>query len=197
MVDMGSLVAFAEIVTEKTGIETKSVEMVSTPMVLEAVRKAMLPEMTLNQLYEDMQSVSPYIGRLLTKDIKNRVLIDEPKTIITTCLTGQGSAIKLVQFLKNALPLLNDYNVNLLPLNYDESTKINMEEVDNLIAVVGTVDLNIPNVPYIPIDEMLIGDGLKVLEKLITGQELGFYNKPSEYDIIKHIRGNIDLFKSN
>lgn len=184
MVDMGSLVAFAEIVTKKTGIETKSVEMVSTPMVLEAVRKAMLPEMTLNQLYEDMQSVSPYIGRLLTKDIKNRVLIDEPKTIITTCLTGQGSAIKLVQFLKNALPLLNDYNVNLLPLNYDESTKINMEEVDNLIAVVGTVDLNIPNVPYIPIDEMLIGDGLKVLEKLITGQELGFYNKPSEYDII-------------
>ncbi|GFN36753.1 sigma 54-interacting transcriptional regulator [Tepidimicrobium xylanilyticum] len=184
MVDMGSLVAFAEIVTKKTGIETKSVEMVSTPMVLEAVRKAMLPEMTLNQLCEDIQNVGPYIGRVLTKDIKNKVLIDEPKTIITTCLTGQGSAIKLVQFINNALPIIKDYNVNLVPLNYDQDTKLNGIETKNLIAVVGTVDLKIPDVPYIPIDEVIIGDGLKTLEKLITGQELGNYNKPSEYSII-------------
>ena len=55
LVDMGSLVAFAEIITKETNIKTLSVEMVSTPMVIEAVRKCFLPEMTLEDLVEDLQ----------------------------------------------------------------------------------------------------------------------------------------------
>ncbi|ADL07074.1 sigma-54-dependent transcriptional regulator [Thermosediminibacter oceani] len=63
LVDMGSLAAFSEIITERTGIPTRTVEMVSTPMVIEATRKALLPDMTLDMLAEDVRCMSPYIGK--------------------------------------------------------------------------------------------------------------------------------------
>jgi len=63
LVDMGSLVAFSQIITEKTGIPTRVVEMVSTPMVIEATRKALMPDMDLESLMEDVKSLSPFIGQ--------------------------------------------------------------------------------------------------------------------------------------
>lgn len=63
LVDMGSLKAFGEIATEKTGIPTKVIEMVSTPMVIEATRKAIVPGMDLETLEEDVKNISPFIGQ--------------------------------------------------------------------------------------------------------------------------------------
>ncbi|MBA5771171.1 hypothetical protein H3285_32535, partial [Escherichia coli] len=40
--DMGSLTSFGNMLTEELGIRTKTVTMVSTPVVLEAMRKASL-----------------------------------------------------------------------------------------------------------------------------------------------------------
>ena len=39
LVDMGSLNSLGEVITVRTNISTKSIDMVSTPIVLEAVRK--------------------------------------------------------------------------------------------------------------------------------------------------------------
>lgn len=62
LVDMGSLATFSQIITEKTGIPTKVIEMVSTPMVIEATRKALMPNMDLESLVIDVKSLSPLIG---------------------------------------------------------------------------------------------------------------------------------------
>ena len=51
LVDMGSLNTFADVITERTGISTKSIDMVSTPLVLEAVRKCSLCDSDLNSVY--------------------------------------------------------------------------------------------------------------------------------------------------
>lgn len=61
LVDMGSLTSFSQIITQKTGILTKTVEMVSTPMVIEAVRKSMLPDMTLDMLEHQVKNVNAYL----------------------------------------------------------------------------------------------------------------------------------------
>ena len=182
LVDMGSLVAFGEIITKKTGIMTKSVERVSTPMVLEAVRKSMLPEMGLEQLYNDIQNVSPYIGRFLTQDIKNKVFVTKAKKIITTCITGEGCALKLAQLLKNALPYLNEYNIDIIPFSSDGVMDI--DEIEDIIAIVGTINLNIPNVPYIPIDDVIVGDGINKIEVLIKGSEENSDIITSDHNII-------------
>ncbi|SEP31171.1 Transcriptional regulator containing an AAA-type ATPase domain and a DNA-binding domain [Propionispora vibrioides] len=62
LVDMGSLAAFAEAVTKQTGVPTGSLKMVSTPMVIEAARKSMMPNMTLELLVEEVKNTSVFIG---------------------------------------------------------------------------------------------------------------------------------------
>ncbi|AEE91836.1 PTS system transcriptional activator [Tepidanaerobacter acetatoxydans Re1] len=171
LVDMGSLTAFAEIITQKANVLTKSIENISTPIVIEAVRKSLLPEMTLSVLVEDLNRANPYIGRIISGDIKNRVNISSSKTILTTCISGMGAAVKIAQLLKNTLNFVDEYNVKIQPVNKAENLDniLDKNGYDDVIAVVGTVDLHIPQVPFIPIDELIIGDGVRKLEKSITG----------------------------
>ena len=175
LVDMGSLTAFPEIIYKKTGIITSSVETISTPVVIEAVRKSLLPEMTLSSLTDEIKSVNPYIGRMVSGDLKNKVDILDPKIVLTTCVTGQGAAIKIAHLLENALPFIQEYNIKIKPVDIINKFNINSvlsaEEIKNVVAVVGTIDLCIPDVIFIPIDELIIGDGIKVLEKAIIGIE--------------------------
>jgi transcriptional regulatory protein LevR len=71
LVDMGSLKVFGEIATERTGIPTRVVEFVSTPMVIEATRKAMLLGMDLDILEEDVRNISPFVGQSMdSKELK-------------------------------------------------------------------------------------------------------------------------------
>ncbi|ADL08635.1 sigma-54-dependent transcriptional regulator [Thermosediminibacter oceani] len=58
LVDMGSLTTFSEIISERTGIMTKTIDMVSTPIVIEATRKALMPDMTLDELTKEIMSLS-------------------------------------------------------------------------------------------------------------------------------------------
>lgn len=62
LVDMGSLVTFSNIITDRTGIPTRYIKMVSTPMVIEAARKAMEPNMNLDILVDSVKNMSPLIG---------------------------------------------------------------------------------------------------------------------------------------
>lgn len=62
LVDMGLLTRFSDIITERTGIKTRSIEMVSTPIVLEATRKALIPDMDLDKLVDDIVSLNPLIN---------------------------------------------------------------------------------------------------------------------------------------
>lgn len=62
LVDMGSLTTFSEIITQKTKIPTRLVRMVSTPMVIEAARKAMMPGATLDEVEDSVVKMSAFIG---------------------------------------------------------------------------------------------------------------------------------------
>src|SRR5699024_5472668 len=201
LVDMGSLTAFSEIIFKKTNIMTSSIENISTPLVIEAVRKSFLPEMTLNKLVEELEVVNPYIGRGITHNIKNKTNISKPKIIFTTCITGKGSAIKIAELLENALPFIGEYNLKIKPL--DITNKDNMEEIlkknndinEEIVAVVGTVNLHIPGVPFISIDELIIGDGIKNIEKDIGGVD-SYYIKErvSEQNIFIQMLEKILVF---
>ena len=68
LVDMGSLATFSEIITKKTGVLTRTVKMVSTPMVIEAARKSMMPNMNLDTLVEEVRSASSFIGQGIKVD---------------------------------------------------------------------------------------------------------------------------------
>lgn len=129
----------------------------------------MLPEMTLEKLMEELETISPYIGRNLTTEIVNDHFIPRRQVILTVCVTGKGSAIKMAQLIENNLPSIQDNNVELIPINTKEITK-EIEKIQNelkeILAIVGTIDVE-SNLPFIPIDEIILGDGLEKLNKII------------------------------
>jgi len=107
LVDMGSLTTFAEIISERTGIPTRTVKMVSTPMVIEAARKAMMPNMSLDMLVESVNGMSSLIG--------GRIKVDNsPVEIGYSSIIYQERAVAMLEeiltFLnvKKASKLLNE-----------------------------------------------------------------------------------------
>lgn len=68
LVDMGSLTTFSEIISERTGIMTRTIEMVSTPIVIEATRKALIPDMTLDELAKEIMSLGFTVNNNIVKN---------------------------------------------------------------------------------------------------------------------------------
>ena len=184
LVDMGSLVAFGEIITKKTNISTRCIEMVSTPIVLEAVRKSLLPKITLEKLTDDLERIGPYMGRLVINGLEKEMLTTNRKTIITTCITGKGAATKLAQLIKQSVSAVDEYNITIKSMNKNEFEQLNKDVLKDILVVVGTVEIKLPGVPFIPIDEVVIGEGLSKIEKLITGVIYKSNNKQ------KHVESN-------
>lgn len=60
LVDMGSLTTFSRVITEKTGIPTRIIDMVNTPIVIEATRKALIPDMDIDRLVEEIANTGRY-----------------------------------------------------------------------------------------------------------------------------------------
>lgn len=63
LVDMGSLTAFSEVITEKTGIPTRIIDKVNTPIVIEATRKALMPDMNIDRLVEEIVNADQYTSQ--------------------------------------------------------------------------------------------------------------------------------------
>lgn len=61
LTDMGSILTFAKVIEDATGVKCKAIDMVSTPIVLDATRKALNPDISLEDLYISvLESVGNY-----------------------------------------------------------------------------------------------------------------------------------------
>ena len=82
----------------------------------------------------------------------------------------KGAAVKIAQLLENTIPFIEEQNIKIKPIDIDGKSNIDKalseEEKENVVAVVGTIDLSIPGVPFIPIDELIIGDGIRYWKRI-------------------------------
>ncbi|MGX8833005.1 sigma 54-interacting transcriptional regulator [Amedibacillus sp. YH-ame6] len=162
LVDMGSLLSFGEMIMKNTGIAIRTIDMATTPFVLEALRKTMLSEYELDALYKELRSYTPYIGKLYTKEKRTK----EKFAIITTCITGEGAAIKLGDLIRSALPLIKDYLIEIIPCNKETFYQKDILN-KTILAVVGAIDLQLQDVIYISSDRLILEDGLPQLNQIL------------------------------
>ncbi|WKV10007.1 sigma 54-interacting transcriptional regulator [Thermoanaerobacterium sp. CMT5567-10] len=173
LVDMGSLVFFGDMVYEKTGIPVKTVEMASTPMVLEAGRKALL-NASLDEVYDSALNLSPYIGRIykdnfeIQNDFKNDV-------IITACITGEGTALKLKSILEKKLDL-KSAGIDIIPLNIEDKREFkrklqNIKTEKNVLAVVSAFDPGDDTLKYISTTDVFDNRKLSSLKAMIDSRD--------------------------
>lgn len=168
LADMGSLVGFGQIITERTGIQTITLSGVNTPIVVEAVRKAMIPEAGLEEIAESLQhdvAVINSIKKVLPgkNNLKN--------VIICICLTGEGTAERLKGLILNYLSD-NEKAVEVICIGAltqkDLINSINEAGRDkNIIAIVSTIDINIAGIPIIAAKDIISGRGISRLRDMI------------------------------
>jgi transcriptional regulator with AAA-type ATPase domain len=93
----------------------------------------------------------------------------ETLRIITTCITGEGSAVKIAERIKKEISLIEEVNILVLPMNVDKTKPADLAHLadKNLLAVVGTVNPNFDNVPFIPLEDVVLEDGIEKLRSLL------------------------------
>ncbi|KAA5807372.1 sigma 54-interacting transcriptional regulator [Thermoanaerobacterium thermosaccharolyticum] len=173
LVDMGSLVFFGDMIYEKTGIPVKTVEMASTPMVLEAGRKALL-NASLDEVYDSALNLSPYIGRIYKDnfEIQNGFKND---VIITACITGEGTALKLKSILEKKLDL-KSAGIDIIPLNIEDKREFkrklqNIKTEKNILAVVSAFDPGDDTLKYISTTDIFDNRKLSSLKAMIDSRD--------------------------
>lgn len=171
LVDMGSLVMFGHMIYENTGIPIKIIEMASTPMVLEAVRKALM-RVPLDDIYYAVTNLSPYIGRIYSNppEISNRLKDD---VIVVACITGKGTAIKLQTMIENLLAA-QERKIDIIPMEissmHDFDSKLaKIKKEKNLIAVVSSIRPQESDVHYVSPKQLIEGK-LEVLFENRSGE---------------------------
>lgn len=168
LVDMGSLTNFGEMIREEGGIQIQTVDMVSTLLVIEAGRKA-LNGRELDEIYKSCSEISRF-GIQGAKAVQ----VNKNNVIITACFTGEGTAEKLKEMIKQRMN--NSFKVEVIPLNIldkedfiDKIEKINKNS--NVVAIVSAINLFVDNIPFIPVPDILTGDGITYLEELVEYEE--------------------------
>lgn len=169
LADMGSLEAMGEAVSQQTGVQVRTVGMVSTPVVLEAVHQASIPGATLDQVYQAVLTArTSMLGRDTTQGL--------PQVVLAFCFTGAGSAHTLGRMVREALAQ-QAHRVEVIPASIGAGAGFSrlvatLLRSHRLLAAVGPVHPQIPGIPYISTEEMVVGQGAVRLRRLV-GEGVG------------------------
>lgn len=156
LVDMGSL----EQISANLEIPPKASILlathVHTAMALE-VGSQLLQGMLLEQIAQKRQE-DDTLFQMISHKYK-------PKVLVCSCATGIGTAMKLKAILEDSLP----DNLPLEIMTYDYSTLVKNGLKDPLFArcdvvgIVGTLNPNLEDVPFIPVEGLILQDSFHIL----------------------------------
>lgn len=107
--DMGSLKTMAEMISNETGIQIKTFCIPATLIALDCSRKASCHS-SLDEIYDEVMSsylaIYPKIAQSYQKQKK-------PQVIISLCMTGEGAAIQIKNYIEQHIYL---ENTEIIPL---------------------------------------------------------------------------------
>ncbi|WP_160677290.1 sigma-54-dependent transcriptional regulator [Clostridium sp. C8-1-8] len=171
LVDMGSLVKFETTIIERTGIPVKSIDMVSTPLILEAVRRASILDMSLIDIYNSLKDFRGYNNDLVEKTYL------EDKVIVTVCSSGKGTAEKLKEMVEKVVLNLTGEKIKIVPVGIRElDKKINeLQKQHTVLAVIG-VKRPKEDLPFISLEKLIDGNGENILRELLRNNNLSITN---------------------
>jgi transcriptional regulatory protein LevR/transcriptional regulator with AAA-type ATPase domain len=182
LVDMGSLTNFGNMIYEETGTVIKVIDMVSTPIVLEACRKA--------DLGRDINEISNSCREMQQRNRRKRKRKHNKKSLIlTACFTGEGAAEKLKKVIQDKIPHLEHVKIESINIL---NRKEYLQKIDDyrkeyrLLAIVGTIDIDITGVTFVSAVEIFSGSGLSRIEDIIMEED-------SYFKIIKSLKEHITV----
>ena len=163
LVDMGSLSRIGKEAAEKSGVPICVVDRMETVMVLQVLEKA-----STGACLEDVCAIDGKANAVYTV----QTFEGRKKAILTICITGLGAAITFKEMIESSLDVSVSGSVEVLPIGYLSEQGLQdqiqtYQQEYNIIAATGTVHPNLPEIPFITIQELIEGSGLsRLLGKL-------------------------------
>jgi len=157
LVDMGSLENMHEVLSGIVKNDIAIINNITTQIALDVALK-INEGSSIAEIVENVEKWNRINCRLIKYDNKKK------DVILTTCISGLGTAIKLRDMLKECVA---DSNIEVLAYDYNKlknnSTEDNIFKEYNVLLVVGTSKLNTKEVPFILLQDMITAKGEKVL----------------------------------
>lgn len=168
MVDMGSLATFNEEIRTDTGIEVCTLDMVTTPLLIEAARKSSVLGSGVDELYESLEGFRGY-GHITREKEEPK----EKQAILAICASGEGTAQRLKEIIERPLKQRNLKHIEVLTLSVaDIKTKVpTFKKNYKLLATTGIMDPKV-NAPYIPMEKFISQDADQILDELLLDNDL-------------------------
>ncbi|NBI07172.1 sigma 54-interacting transcriptional regulator [Senegalia massiliensis] len=161
LVDMGSLRDVYSKLTKGNSGPIAIINNVSTQMAL-IIGDNIIKGEFLEEIVEKIKIANKTDYRIIyPKKIKQRA-------IITTCLSGMGTAIQIQKLLVNSIP--SDLDIKILSYDYNKLKEFGFNDpifhMYDVINIIGTNDPGIKEVDYIPLEDLISGQGEKKIRRI-------------------------------
>ncbi|MFC6201281.1 sigma 54-interacting transcriptional regulator [Lactiplantibacillus nangangensis] len=180
LVDMGSLTTFGKRIEKETGIAIRTIDMVTTPVVLEAVRKSGLIDSDLETIYRELVGFKGYsrISRNLPTEKQPETVTPSDTTtpdanhraIIAICATGVGTAERIKTILDSLLAQNFIEGITVFPISV-VNMSARLAQIGRHYQIIAATGIAKPklDVPFISLEELLQGGGEKFIDQLAMG----------------------------
>lgn len=169
LVDMGSLASFNEEIHRETGALIRTIDMVTTPLVVEAVRKASILGTDIDSLYDSLKGFQGYGQVKSAEPIKEE---RRKKAILAICSSGEGTAQRMKELLEVPLSKYPAVDLEIIPLSVADLKDIkNIQEQYQIIAATGVINPKI-NAPFITIERLISQGADMILNELLLENDL-------------------------
>lgn len=166
MVDMGSLSDIAEKIWDHYDkkIEVGIITGVNTLMLLDVSRKAYYTNTPMDKIIGDL-NYSDYLKVGYYPLIENG-----KKRIITSCMTGIGTAVKIKEMLEDIINknIETELTIDAIEFNGLKENK----SLEDVICIVGTFDPHIDDIPFISLEDLLSGKGIDLINELLKQNKI-------------------------
>lgn len=166
MVDMGSLTNFGHMITEETGIDVRTIDMVSTLMVLDIARKAIMG-------YSLDEILDATLNNIIVENTNNQKN-KKDNIILAACFTGDGLAKRIADLVNKKI---KGKEIKIMTINIIDDRKLEdriaiLEKNHNLLAIISAVELNLVHIPFISAIDLLSDRAEDVLDDIIIESEM-------------------------
>jgi transcriptional regulatory protein LevR/transcriptional regulator with AAA-type ATPase domain len=169
LVDMGSLYYSADKIREQSGIQIKAIDKVSTPMVLDAVRKANFLDMDLSEIYDSLKHPEHTEDEVISHSER---IHGKQKAILTICSSGQGTALKIEKLIRSFISDVTNEPIEIIPLSMINLNR-EAQELDKKYTIIASIGVKKPKIlaPFISL-EHFIEEGQPIIEQVVRGQKV-------------------------
>ena len=167
LADMGSLCNIGASLSEQLKIPVRTLDMVSTPLILEAMRKVDIAGMDLDSIYESLRSFKGYEAVDTHEEPLNT-----QDAIVTICSSGHGAAMKIKALVEDVLRHAGRF-MEVIPVGVMHLEE-RLTEIAAEYHIVAAVGMKKPamNVPFIPLEQLIDGEGERILMELVAGSDI-------------------------